>query len=112
MLPSATDSDEVFPPAKFADTGIQKLLSAIDAYGSEPTRVWAKLSGGARMIPFDRLEESIGEQNVTAARTALAAQDVRIRGMDVGGETGRRVTFVPRTGELVVTTADGETRRK
>ncbi|OVE83764.1 chemotaxis protein CheD [Natronolimnobius baerhuensis] len=111
MLPSAQGAGESRPAAKFADTGIPKLLSAVEAHGGQPTRAWAKLSGGATMVPFESLEESVGEQNVAAARAMLAAENIRIRGTDVGGERGRQVTFMPRTGELVVTTADGETRR-
>lgn len=111
MLPCAESSDEQGPVAKFCDSGIEAMLEEFEAEGGTASRSWAKLAGGATMISFDSFEQPIGEQNVAAARETLADRHISIRGSDVGGDAGRRVTFDPETGELQIKTADGERRK-
>lgn len=110
MLPDSNGGGGRGPAAKFADSGIEAMLDAFEAEGGRPARAWAKLTGGATMIDFETFERPIGEQNVEAARTVLDRLDVPIRAADVGGDAGRRVTFYPDTGELLVKTAAGERR--
>lgn len=112
MLPAAESGTADHPDAKFADAGIAALLSAFEAAGGRTSRSWAKLTGGATMIGFESFDRPIGDRNVEAARDALEANGLPLRGTDVGGDTGRQVTFDPRTGELLITTAAGERRRR
>ncbi|MXV63570.1 chemotaxis protein CheD [Natronorubrum sp. JWXQ-INN-674] len=109
MLPDAADGTSGHPDAKFADLGIAALLSAFESAGGRSTRAWAKLAGGATMIGFDSFDRPIGERNVEAAQTVLEARNIPLCGTDVGGDAGRKVLFYPSTGELQITTADGET---
>lgn len=110
MLPTAGRRADRDPDAKFADSGIEALLEAFEDAGGSRTRAWAKLVGGAKMLDFDSFDRPIGDRNVEAARDALAAHDVPIRGDDVGGDAGRMVTFEPETGSVRVKTATGERR--
>ncbi|SDR27765.1 chemotaxis protein CheD [Natronobacterium texcoconense] len=113
MLPKArvTPNGDSDTDAKFADTGLDAMLAAFEAHGGRPTRAWAKLAGGASMFEFDGFDVPIGEQNIEAARDGLESRNIPVRGSDLGGNEGRQVTFEPATGELVVRTADGGTRR-
>ncbi|ARS90085.1 chemotaxis protein CheD [Natrarchaeobaculum aegyptiacum] len=110
MLPTAGRRADRDPDAKFADSGIEALLEAFEDAGGSLARAWAKLAGGAAMLDFESFDRPIGERNVEAAREALAAHDVPVRGDDVGGDAGRMVTFDPATGTLRVKTATGERR--
>ncbi|MFP8951597.1 chemotaxis protein CheD [Natrialbaceae archaeon A-arb3/5] len=111
MLPRASARTGRDGDAKFADAGLEALFSAFEAQGGRTTRAWAKLAGGAAMFDFDSFETPVGEQNVAAAQDELRSRGVSIRAADVGGNVGRHVTFDPRTGQLIVKTADGERER-
>ncbi|ELY94025.1 chemoreceptor glutamine deamidase CheD [Natrialba chahannaoensis JCM 10990] len=112
MLPEIEDRNNDHADAKFADAGIAELLSAFESAGGCSTRAWAKLAGGATMIGFDSFDRPIGDRNVEAAQIALEERNIPLCGTDVGGDTGRKVVFEPATGELVITTANGATRRR
>lgn len=113
MLPKAreTPNPDTNTDAKFADTGIEAMVSAFEAHGGRPNRAWAKLAGGAKMLEFDGFDAPIGDQNVEAAHADLESRDIPVRGSDVGGTEGRQVTFEPSSGTLVVRTANGTVRR-
>ena len=70
MLPTA-DGRSVEPPAKYADTGVRALRTALLAAGADPDDLVAKIAGGSQMIAVASGEGSIGERNVVAVRTAL-----------------------------------------
>jgi len=103
MLPTA-DGRPVEKPAKFADTGVELLLAELDAIGVPAEQLFAKLAGGSEMIAFDSQDRSIGERNVEAVKTALAANDVPIHDEDVGGDEGRTVELTV-DGSLLIRSA-------
>jgi chemotaxis protein CheD len=53
---------------------------------------------------------SVGARNVVAARAALAAARVPVLGEDVGGESGRTVSFDVLTGSVKVKSVRGGER--
>lgn len=93
MLPTAEDRS-VDNPAKYADTGVRALRTALLAAGADRADLVAKIAGGSRMISFREGEQSIGDRNVVAVRSALAEVGVTLGAEDVGGEVGRSVRFV------------------
>ncbi|AXR77054.1 chemotaxis protein CheD [Natrarchaeobaculum sulfurireducens] len=111
MLPRAESRSARDPPAKYADTGLEAMLTEFEAAGGKPRRAWAKLAGGAKMLDFDAFDRPIGDRNAEAAQEILEDHHIPLRGTDIGGDVGRMVTFDPATGELVVKTAGGERRR-
>ncbi|WP_081661488.1 chemotaxis protein CheD [Halopiger djelfimassiliensis] len=112
MLPKAAEANSrQHPAAKFADTGIEAMLSEFAALGGEPSRAWAKVAGGATMVEFRQTDRSIGERNVDAVRHELRAYGVSITEADFGGNYGRSITFDPKTGTLTINSAEGVERR-
>lgn len=103
MLPAA-NGRPVENPAKYADTGVELLLTELEAIGVQRSDLSAKIAGGSEMIAFDSQNRSIGECNVQAVRRALAAHDVPIDGEDVGGDEGRTVELTV-DGTLLVRSA-------
>lgn len=103
MLPSA-DGKAVDNPAKFADTGVQTLLTSLHDVGVPTERMKAKLAGGSEMIAFESQARSVGDRNVEAVRAALAEHDVPLLAEDVGGDQGRSVKFTL-SGDLHIRTA-------
>lgn len=106
MLPAADGDDE---GPKYVDSGIEELVAAMERAGADPSNIQARMAGGSRML--DLSGESIGDRNVEAARSALAARDIPIVGEDVGGEEGRSLRVDPESGGLVITGANASDRR-
>jgi len=108
MLPTAPAD----PPnvAKYADTGIDAVLTAMSDEGARPGRVRAKLAGGSAMFEFDSQDEPIGERNVAVTRATLDRLGIPVDAEDVGGDSGRSIRFHGDTGELRIKSAGTEHR--
>ena len=103
MLPTA-DGRVVDNPAKFADTGLVRLIEALEEAGAQCRSLSAKLAGGSEMIAFSSQERSIGDRNVEAVRNVLEELGIQVLGEDVGGDEGRTVELAL-SGDLLVRTA-------
>lgn len=99
VLPSS--SDRPGPRGKFADTAIPELLRLLAAEGAGRPSLSAKLAGGANMFGGTGPIQ-IGAQNHQAVAQALAALNIPITGEHVGGDKGRRVSFQPSRGVMIV----------
>jgi len=97
LLPDQAMSRDRTNPAKFPATAVPLLLEHMQKLGAIPTRVRAKIAGGASM--FSNFSSAgggginIGERNVAAVREALASRHIELVGEDVGSDHGRSVYF-------------------
>lgn len=108
MLPTAPD--DAPNAAKYADTGIDAVLTAMCDAGAMPGDVTAKLAGGSAMFEFDSQDEPIGARNVAVTRATLDRLGVAIDAEDVGGDSGRSIRFHGDTGDLLIKSAGTERR--
>lgn len=108
MLPTAENHPG--PPEKFVVEGIDAMLSALEEAGVARSGMRAKLAGASSMLDFDTEEQTIGEQNVAAAKRRLSAHRIPIEAADTGGSEGRSLRFDPASGRLVVSCAGGKRR--
>jgi len=104
MLPDAPSLAAA--PAKYVDSGLDEMLSAMYRRGADPDGVAAKLVGGSEMLDIF-VGDAIGDRNVEAAECALEAADVPLLASETGGSTGRSVTFFPASGDVRVDRVDG-----
>ena len=94
-------------PGKYADTGMPLLIQELENRGAVRSRIIAKIAGGARVIhtaTSDGLLE-MGQKNVAAVRAALGREGVPIVAFDTGGQHGRSVWLIVRSGTMSVRTA-------
>lgn len=108
MLPSADGMEG--NPAKFADTGIQTLVEALEAEGGDTANMIAKIAGGSDMLDFSETGSGIGERNAQTVRSTLDEYGIPIVGEDVGGDHGRSLRLEGLSGDLVVKSANEDTR--
>jgi chemotaxis protein CheD len=113
VLPGSDPSGA--PNAKFARSAVPVLLSLMRAHGGgkDPTRLVARLAGGAQVL---RLGGSgtlprVGEQNAAAVQEALASAGVAVEAHDLGGSQGRSVWFDPRDSGQIRVRAIGSSDR-
>jgi chemotaxis protein CheD len=104
VLPSPSLSRERTNPARFADTAVPFLINEMVRAGAVRGRITARLAGGASLFAALTAPGTvqIGQRNVLAARTELAAAGVTIVAEAVGGELGRSVWFEVGTGIVTV----------
>jgi chemotaxis protein CheD len=106
MLPESSGRTD--RPGKYADSAIPLLLTKLTERGSKRSSLVAKMAGGACMFEYFGNNLNIGERNAEKVRAALAEQHIRISGEEVGGKSGRTVSFFPEEGgKVTVRSADG-----
>ena len=82
-------------PFKYADTGVQATLQKMQAFGGQPSRMTAKIAGGARMfeVQGDGFLGSIGQRNIESVKWALQKAGIRLLREEVGGTVARTLLF-------------------
>ncbi len=96
MLPSSQGfSNSAQQPYKFADTAIVHLVKKMQMAGASPTRLQAKIAGGAQMFAArgNNSLANIGERNVKAVKAELARLRIPIIAEDTGKNYGRTLFF-------------------
>jgi chemotaxis protein CheD len=89
-------------PGKYANTAIPALILDLERLAgvSIRGRLTAKLLGGASMFRNEYLD--IGRLNAEAVERILAGLGITVLARDLGGDTGRRLTFDTFTGIVAV----------
>lgn len=112
MLPDSTQIKNNSNVAKFADTGIDKLIDDMIKLGANRNRLVAKLAGGAQMFSFKSSNDlmRIGDRNVKACQNILNMLKIKILSTDTGKNYGRTIEFYTDTGELLIKTIGKDTK--
>ncbi|SEV93621.1 chemotaxis protein CheD [Halobacterium jilantaiense] len=105
MLPEADGPVE--NPAKYVDSGLDEMLSAMMRLGASPGNLIAKLAGGSSMLDLS-IGDSVGARNVAAAERALADAGIDLLSSETGGDSGRSVSFSPTSGDVTIDRVDAE----
>lgn len=102
MLPDSSISKKTENPAKFADTGVEKLIEELKKNGVPARSLMAKMAGGARMFAFQGDGDflKIGERNAEAVKSILYRKGIPVIASDCGGTYGRTIEFDPETFKL------------
>ncbi|HYE10058.1 MAG TPA: chemotaxis protein CheD [Patescibacteria group bacterium] len=106
MLPSSLQIKNNSNVAKFADTGIVKLLEDMQKLGAHKHRIVSKIAGGSQMFNFNDSSDimRIGSRNVTATKEVLQSLNIPIIAEDTGGSYGRTIELYSETGMLLIKT--------
>lgn len=103
MLPRFKEGRNKTNLAKYVDTSIYLMVDEIIERGGRKLNLIAKLVGGSRMfqsIMKDTLD--IGKRNIQAARDTLKTEKIKITAEEVGGCSGRTISFDLTTGEIQI----------
>jgi chemotaxis protein CheD len=104
VLPTPSLSRDHSNPARFAETAVPLLVGEVVRAGAVRGRLRARLAGGASLFAALTAPGTvqIGQRNVNACRTALAAAGIDIAAEVVGGEAGRSVWYDVASGVVSV----------
>lgn len=106
MLPSSQQIKNNSNLAKFADTGIVKLLEDMLKLGAKRNRIVSKIAGGSQMFSFNDTSDimRIGSRNVSASKETLKQLGIPLLAEDTGGNYGRTIELYSETGILLIKT--------
>lgn len=106
MLPSSSQIKNNSNIAKFADTGIVKLVEDMIKIGARRSKLVSKIAGGSQMFNFNDASDimRIGTRNVTATKEVLKSLNIPIIAEDTGGNYGRTIELYSETGILLIKT--------
>lgn len=101
MLPEASlDAEKARQnPCMFADTGIARLVEAVEQAGGVPRRMKVRLTGGAQVLDNHGTFQ-IGKRNYLAAKKILWKAGILIAAEAVGGEAPRTTRIEVATGRM------------
>lgn len=89
-------------PARYADTGVQLLVKALEKMGSKGGKsIVAKIAGGAQIEDKNKTF-NMGERNVLAVKKVLSKCGLSLIAEDTGGDIGRIMEVSVATGEIVL----------
>lgn len=92
LLPRSTEGKR---SAQYGDLAIAALVDAMISAGAPPTRIVAKVFGGAVSGQY---RWHVGPENVLVAWEHLSRMKIPVAAADVGGRRGRRVTLDTQSG--------------
>lgn len=106
MLPSSQQIKNNSNLAKFADTGIVKLLEDMLKLGAKRNKIVSKIAGGSQMFSFNDASDimRIGSRNVSASKETLKQLGIPLLAEDTGGNYGRTIELYSETGILLIKT--------
>lgn len=105
MLPkNNTQNPAPEPEGKFADVAIKALLEKLVAGGANPSRLKAKMAGGANVFRNEGETNmfNIGIRNVEMIKALLAENKIPVVSEDVGSKNGRWVIFDIASSEMKI----------
>jgi len=88
--------------ARCGDVAVPELIAGVRALGSRIQDLRAKVFGGAAVLNFGRDGESIGEEYVRIALSALQRENIPVVARLTGGNQGMAIRFDPRNGGVLV----------
>ncbi|HWR61779.1 MAG TPA: chemotaxis protein CheD [Clostridia bacterium] len=106
MLPSSQQIKNNSNLAKFADTGVVKLLEDMLKLGAKRSKIVSKIAGGSQMFNFNDTSDimRIGARNVSASKETLKQLGIPLVAEDTGGSYGRTIELYSETGILLIKT--------
>ena len=97
--------DGCLEPFKYVDCSIREMLKAFRQFNVKARDVEIKIFGGADMFgkrPVRKGIDSVGRQNIKAARQVFKREGLATLSADTGGRQGRKIFFFTQTGEVLL----------
>ncbi|MPL95032.1 MULTISPECIES: chemotaxis protein CheD [Clostridium] len=104
MLPDSTQFKNIVNPFKYADLGIEKLLSEMISLGCRKNNIICKIAGGASMFNFPdkKIISDVGKRNSLAVVEMLNKLSIPIIAEDTGGNKGRTMILESEDGAVTI----------
>lgn len=106
MLPKSFEAAQNTRPAKFADSGVVSLIDMVERLGANRSNLKAALVGGAQVVHGKTTNAMMefGARNSLMVQNILDEMKIPLLGSDLGGNSGRTMTYDTRTSVVMVRT--------
>jgi len=107
VLPESNNGDG--SSSKYVTSGIHNLIDGMVKAGANPSRLVVRMAGGANMLVSASLSQvfEIGSRNIAAAHKTFQQMNIKLAGIEVGGNVGRTVKLYVVTGKMTVRMVGG-----
>ena len=99
MLPTWNGMELASP--KYGNIAIERLVEKMLQLGSKQSNLVAKVFGGGEVIAFSSNIMHIGQRNIMVAEEMLEERRIPIIGRSTGGNSGRKIIYNTKTGEVL-----------
>ncbi|MCL2577418.1 MAG: chemotaxis protein CheD [Defluviitaleaceae bacterium] len=112
MLPDSKAITNNQNDAKFADTGVIKLIAEMERMGARKINMRAKIAGGAQMFAFNATNDSlrVGDRNAEASKKILQKVGIKLVAEETGANFGRTVELYAEDGNFLIKAIGQPTR--
>lgn len=87
---------------RYGDVAFEQLLAAMKRLGCRSDDLRAKVFGGAAVLPFGSIADTVGTQNVIVALEVLRVQGIPLLARRTGGSRGLYLRFHTAIGRVLV----------
>lgn len=102
LFPAGIPAEEI-EPFRYVDRSIEAMAAWLYRVGARRGEIEVKLFGGAGAlwsVEGAPASLNVGRSNVDSALRTLASHGLRVAARDVGGTFGRKIYFLPHTGDV------------
>jgi chemotaxis protein CheD len=78
---------------RYGNNAVAQLIDDMVSRGASPSRMVAKVAGGACVLEGFAAKRSIGEQNLAVALQVLKQYEITVSSEHTGGKRGRKLLF-------------------
>jgi chemotaxis protein CheD len=89
---------------RYGNIAIMTLIKQLEEHGCSSSRMQAKVFGGAAVLSMNSSNKitSVGERNITVAKSILAEHSIPIVASCVGGVNGYKLIYKTYSGEVLL----------
>ncbi len=88
---------------KYVTCSLNSLLDTIKLHGIKKEELEIKVFGGASVISTNENRNNaltVGQQNINMVRKIFEKENLKVKSIDVGGSSGRRLYYYTETGDV------------
>ena len=104
MLPGDFRNEEMFnsKSGRYGMFAMESLINEIMKKGGKKENFVAKIFGGGHVLNYRKADGNVPDANINFAKTYLGFEEISIVASDVGGNSGRKIIFMPLTNGKVM----------
>ncbi len=105
MLPGDFRVEDIFnsQSARYGMYAMELLLGELIKLGGGRENLSAKVFGGGHVLAsVSNTNTSVPQSNIEFVKAFLSMEGIPVLGSDVGGVHGRKILFIPKTGQVFV----------
>lgn len=100
LVPGQATYRDFNAPARFSINAMELVINAMLKLGADKNKIYAKVFGGANVIPGLSEEHSVGSKISAFVLEFLSNENIRVVGSNLGGNKSRKVFFHTDTGDV------------